>query len=82
MLFLNFLPWLMESFRGILLTDYFLVRRRKLKVPDLYRGDSSSIYWYKMGLNWRAVVAFVMGVWPFFRKCSPIPKTGVLLIPT
>ncbi|EFY88236.1 uracil permease, putative [Metarhizium acridum CQMa 102] len=49
---------------GIMLADYHIVRQRKLKINDLYRGDSSSIYWYRGGLNWRAPVAFFMGAWP------------------
>ncbi|KAK2616755.1 hypothetical protein QQS21_000367 [Conoideocrella luteorostrata] len=49
---------------GIMLADYHLIRRRKLKVNDLYCGDGSSIYWFKGGVNWRAPIAFVMGAWP------------------
>ncbi|OAQ59133.1 uracil permease [Pochonia chlamydosporia 170] len=49
---------------GIMLADYHIIRRRKLKVNDLYCGDSSSIYWYHGGFNWRAPVAFIMGAWP------------------
>lgn len=51
-----------------MLADYHLVRQRKLKVNDLYRGDASSIYWFSYGFNWRAPVAFFWGVWPMLRK--------------
>lgn len=51
-----------------MLADYHIIRRRKLKVNDLYCGDSSSIYWYHGGFNWRAPVAFIMGAWPMLRK--------------
>ncbi|KAF7510903.1 hypothetical protein GJ744_005733 [Endocarpon pusillum] len=49
---------------GILLADYFLVHRRELHLDDLYIGNHSSAYWYTAGFNWRAPVAWLMGVWP------------------
>lgn len=53
---------------GIMLADYLVVRRQKLKLNDLYIGDASSIYWYQGGLNWRAPVVFIMAMWPFIRQ--------------
>lgn len=50
---------------GIMLCDYLVIRKRHLSIPDLYIGDSSSIYWYRNGFHWRAVLAFVLGAWPF-----------------
>ncbi|MBI2067028.1 MAG: NCS1 family nucleobase:cation symporter-1 [Deltaproteobacteria bacterium] len=47
---------------GILLVDYYLVRRCELSVNDLYRRGGA--YWYRNGINWRAVVAFLLGVLP------------------
>lgn len=49
---------------GIFISDYFLVRKQGLHMGDLYRGDSSSAYWYAFGFNWRAVAAWAMGFWP------------------
>lgn len=34
---------------AILVSDFWLVRRRKLKIPDLYKRDG--IFWYHFGLN-------------------------------
>ena len=48
---------------GIMFADYFLVRHRKYKLTDLYTENTSSIYWYWKGVNWRAFAAWVMGVW-------------------
>jgi NCS1 family nucleobase:cation symporter-1 len=47
---------------GILLVDYFLVRKQKLIVEDLYKKDG--IYWYSGGFNIKAIFAFVLGVIP------------------
>ncbi|KAL6245852.1 hypothetical protein RBB50_007005 [Rhinocladiella similis] len=49
---------------GVMLADYHVIRRQKLKLNDLYTGDASSIYWFNKGVNWRAIVAFLSGVWP------------------
>ena len=51
---------------GILVGDYLVVRRRRVKVEDLYRGGPSSIYWYSRGFNWRTLVAFGLGCAPFW----------------
>lgn len=42
---------------GMMVASYLVVNRRKINVDDLYRGDPSSIYWYTMGVNWRAPIA-------------------------
>lgn len=48
---------------GIMFADYFIIRKRMYKLTDLYNANPSSIYWYWKGVNWRAAVAWVMGVW-------------------
>jgi NCS1 family nucleobase:cation symporter-1 len=53
---------------GILIGDYFLVRKTQLHKGDMYRGNRGSAYWYTAGFNWRAIVAWIMGVWPLLRK--------------
>ncbi|KAF2767221.1 hypothetical protein EJ03DRAFT_159577 [Teratosphaeria nubilosa] len=49
---------------GILIADFWIVRKRLVKLDDLYLGDPKSIYWYWHGVNWRAVIAFVVAIWP------------------
>jgi NCS1 family nucleobase:cation symporter-1 len=44
---------------GIMIADYFLIRRSRLKVTDLYRRNG--IYEYDNGVNWRAVLALGAG---------------------
>ena len=57
-----------------MLADYHLIRRHKLHLKDLYRGDSGSRYWFTHGFNWRGPVAFLLGVWSFIRTpLSPFP---------
>jgi NCS1 family nucleobase:cation symporter-1 len=54
---------------GILVADYWLVRRHKWKILDLY--SNTGIYWYFYGLNWRAFLAFCIAWAPAMRKCLP-----------
>lgn len=61
-----------------MLADYHVLRKHKLKLNDLYLGNSSSIYWFYKGVNWRAVVAFFSGVWPLLRKSPQILKYSLL----
>ncbi|KAH6114452.1 hypothetical protein HBI69_127770 [Parastagonospora nodorum] len=49
---------------GIMASHYVFVGRSKVNVDDLYIGDSSSVYWYTKGINWRAPLAWVVGALP------------------
>jgi nucleobase:cation symporter-1, NCS1 family len=52
----------MSPAAAILVCDFWLVRRCKWNVPDLYTPEG--IYWFLGGLNWRAFVAYILGmVW-------------------
>jgi NCS1 family nucleobase:cation symporter-1 len=44
---------------GVLIVDYWLVRRKHLVLPDLYKVRGA--YTYAAGWNWRAVVATLLG---------------------
>ncbi|MFN2385845.1 MAG: NCS1 family nucleobase:cation symporter-1 [Thermoanaerobaculia bacterium] len=47
------------SIAGVLIADYWLVRKTKLKLEDLYLPDGA--YRYAAGWNWKAVVATLVG---------------------
>lgn len=51
----------LAPFTGVLLTDYLIVRNQGLVLEDLYIGNSSSIYWFYSGFNWRAAVSWAIG---------------------
>jgi len=44
---------------GVMICDYFVIRRRVLAVDDLYLRDG--IYEYSGGFNWRAIGALAVG---------------------
>ncbi len=47
---------------GVMISDYFLVRRQRLDVDGLYQRGGP--YEYKRGFNWTAIVATVLAVLP------------------
>lgn len=49
---------------GIVLADYYLVRRMRLNVKDLYSLSPSGDYYYSGGYNLAAMVAMVVGILP------------------
>lgn len=51
---------------GIQVCEYFLVRRRRIKLSDLYIARPGSIYFYWHGLNWRAFISWTVGWAPLF----------------
>jgi NCS1 family nucleobase:cation symporter-1 len=51
---------LLGPIAGVMIADYFLIRRSRLKVEDLYRRNG--IYEYENGVNLRAVMALASGI--------------------
>jgi nucleobase:cation symporter-1, NCS1 family len=44
---------------GVLLVDYYRLKRQKMVVQDLYTMSSSGAYWYSHGFNLSAVYALI-----------------------
>src|SRR5207237_494174 len=53
---------LLGAVGGILIADYFVLRRTRLDLPGLYRKNGP--YWYALGFNPVALVALLLGVAP------------------
>jgi NCS1 family nucleobase:cation symporter-1 len=51
------------SMTGVMFSDYYVVRERRLKLTGLYDASSTSNYWYWNGINWRTAVAWVASTW-------------------
>jgi Cytosine/uracil/thiamine/allantoin permeases len=50
----------MGPLAGIMCSDYYLVRKEKFNIGELYKPNG--LYWYDHGYNWRAFVAFLYAV--------------------
>lgn len=53
---------LMGAIGGILICDYWLIKRRQIELAELYKTDGN--YSYADGFNWRAVAALVLAIAP------------------
>jgi NCS1 family nucleobase:cation symporter-1 len=65
---------LMGALGGILIADYWVLRRRKLNLKDLFSVQGE--YTYGNGTNWRAVAALVLAILPVvpgFIRASTTP---------
>ncbi len=64
---------------GILIADYYFVRKKELVVEELYRENSR--YWYSNGFNHVAILAMVLGIAPnvpgFLTNIGFIPKDAI-----
>ncbi len=53
---------LLGPIAGIMIADYFILRGREISVDDLFIRGGRYEYWG--GINWIAIVAFILGVLP------------------
>jgi NCS1 family nucleobase:cation symporter-1 len=64
---------LLGAVGGVLIADYFVIRRMQLDLPGLYKKEGP--YWYTAGFNARAIIAMLLGIAPcvpgFLAAVSP-----------
>src|SRR5205085_10516951 len=53
---------LMGAIGAIMICDYWVIRRQKLNLRELF--NPRGIYSYGSGINWRAVIALIIAVAP------------------
>jgi len=61
---------------GVILTDYYLIRRTNLNIKDLYSLSPYGLYYYSGGYNLAAMAALVIGILPVIPGF--LEKVGVL----
>ena len=49
---------------GVFTADYYLVRKQKVKLSDLYHARPEGIYYFFKGINFRSYVAWILGFAP------------------
>jgi NCS1 family nucleobase:cation symporter-1 len=77
--FLSGLGALLGPLYGVIMVDYWLIRKGRVNVPQLYSEDPNGAYYYSHGVNFRAVAAFipaaliaiVLALVPGFHSVSP-----------
>ncbi|AWL84934.1 nitrate reductase [Streptomyces sp. TSRI0445] len=76
--FLGGLGALLGPLFGVIMADYWLLRRSRVNVPALYSEDPTADYHYRRGVNPRAIAAFapsatvavVIALVPFFHAAA------------
>lgn len=43
---------------GVMLADYFIIRKRRIEISQLYTGSPEGSYYYTKGVNWRAIITW------------------------
>jgi nucleobase:cation symporter-1, NCS1 family len=75
---------LLGAIGAVMIADYWILRRRRLSLADLYRHEGR--YAYSGGWNWRALTAVFVGVVPvlpgFFKAATTPGFAGVFENPT
>ncbi|KAK0391386.1 hypothetical protein NLU13_0886 [Sarocladium strictum] len=52
----------LSSIAGVMVCDYYLVRKGYLELKELYDGRKSGPYYFTLGCNWRAYAAYICGI--------------------
>jgi nucleobase:cation symporter-1, NCS1 family len=55
---------LLGAIAGVMIVDYWVIRKERLELAELYSADPRGQYWYSSGFNWRAIAAVVVAVAP------------------
>ncbi|MDR4534515.1 NCS1 family nucleobase:cation symporter-1 [Glutamicibacter sp. PS] len=58
--FLGGLGALLGPLFGIIMADYWIIRRARVNVMDLYRSTPEGTYYFTRGVNYRAVIALAI----------------------
>ncbi|MCJ1445979.1 MAG: hypothetical protein MMC23_006484 [Stictis urceolatum] len=52
----------LSSIAGVILSDYYLVRKGYLQIKDLYSAQSAGPYYYSLGFHLRGYAAYIAGI--------------------
>lgn len=52
----------LSSIAGVMICDYYIVRRGYYQIKDLYSARKSSPYYFTFGFHWRAYAAYICGI--------------------
>jgi nucleobase:cation symporter-1, NCS1 family len=52
----------LSSIAGVMVTEYYIIRKGHYAVEDLYHARKKGWYYYTFGFNWRAYAAYIAGI--------------------
>jgi len=60
--YLNAYSVFLSSIAGVMISDYYFVRKGYLEIKELYDGRRTGPYYYTFGFHWRAYAAYIAGI--------------------
>jgi NCS1 family nucleobase:cation symporter-1 len=72
MLFVTLSGAFLAAMCGAIIADYFVMRRQRVSLPDLYRHRDASAYHYNGGVNWAGMGAVIVGAAFYLMIYNPI----------
>ena len=73
--FMTFLVWtaaIYSALTGIMLVDYFLLRKQRVDLKELFIEDKSSVYYFTGGYNIASMAATLIGIAVFTVTFNPL----------
>jgi NCS1 family nucleobase:cation symporter-1 len=67
--------WIKNAYSSVQV-DYWIARKGNIHIPSLYSADASSPYYYTKGINFRAYVAWAVGVVLVISGIAGVLKPG------
>lgn len=61
-LYLSSYSVFLSSIAGVIIGDYYFVRKGYLQVKDLYSARKLGPYYFNFGVHWRAYTAYIAGI--------------------
>ncbi|KFA65254.1 hypothetical protein S40285_01447 [Stachybotrys chlorohalonatus IBT 40285] len=61
-LYLSSYSVFLSSIAGVIISDYYFVRKGYLEIKELYDGRKTGPYYYTFGIHWRAYAAYIGGI--------------------
>lgn len=52
----------LSSIAGVIICDYYVVRKGYIQIDDLYSARRNGPYFYTYGIHWRAYTAYIAGI--------------------
>ncbi|KKB44112.1 Cytosine/purine/uracil/thiamine/allantoin permease family protein [Bacillus thermotolerans] len=72
--FITVISYIMAIFGGIVISDFFFVKKQKVSIRDLY--DTNGSYYYWKGINPSAIVSFIVGTIVYWSLYNPVLDTS------
>jgi NCS1 family nucleobase:cation symporter-1 len=72
MTFATFGGLIFFSLAGVMVTDFWILRRGQLDVAHLFVADATGHYWYWGGVNWCALLVVAAGVAMYLAMYDPV----------